>query len=493
MIRFTFLMLAISAISVYAWRDWYKALCALILLVAVIQHPDFPNSMGGIQGANPWNLALLSIVLAWASSRSREGLTWDMPRHVSAMLLLYLGMVLVGWIRMMLDRTVFLDDVSTGTLLSEQLINTVKWVVPGLLLFDGCRDRRRLLLALGALLGIYVILAFQVIKWMPMSAALDGDSFQRRSLKILVNEIGFHRVNLSMMLSGASWAIFSCAVLVARPLHRLLVLVVGLGVVYGQALTAGRAGYITWALVGLCLCVIRWRKYLLLGPIVALVITSAIPGVTERLSQGVEDQQVDEYTVTAGRNIAWPVVLDKIEESPVVGFGRQAMLRTGLTWRLDSEYGEGFGHPHNAYLEVLLDNGLVGLALIVSFYLVVVAHAISLLRDSRSPLFMAIGGVTCALVLALLFASVGSQTFYPREGAVGMWCAIGLMLRVWVARTRGSASARSPGPAWAQAPSATAGAEDLEPAPVPPGAEWWRWQSSPPRPEPADSLIWRQS
>ena len=49
---------------------------------------------------------------------------------------------------------------------------------------------------------------------------------------------------------------------------------------------------------------------------------------------------------------------------------------------------------------------------------------------------MAAGGACLALVLALLFGAAGSQTFYPREGAVGMWAAIGLMLRATVERRR---------------------------------------------------------
>jgi hypothetical protein len=79
----------------------------------------------------------------------------------------------------------------------------------------------------------------------------------------------------------------------------------------------------------------------------------------------------------------------------------------------------------------------VGLLLVLPFYIVVLYHGISLFRDSRSPVFVSAGGVACALVLALLVASVGSQTFYPREGSVGMWCAIGLLLRVYVERSRG--------------------------------------------------------
>jgi hypothetical protein len=35
-------------------------------------------------------------------------------------------------------------------------------------------------------------------------------------------------------------------------------------------------------------------------------------------------------------------------------------------------------------------------------------------------------------VLALMIGAFGGQTFYPREGAVGMWAAIGLLLRIHV-------------------------------------------------------------
>ena len=49
-----------------------------------------------------------------------------------------------------------------------------------------------------------------------------------------------------------------------------------------------------------------------------------------------------------------------------------------------------------------------------------------------------------ALVLSLLVAGLGSQTFYPREGSVGMWCAIGLLLRVDRERVARARSASAP-------------------------------------------------
>jgi hypothetical protein len=100
---------------------------------------------------------------------------------------------------------------------------------------------------------------------------------------------------------------------------------------------------------------------------------------------------------------------------------------------------EDFGHPHNAYLEWLLDNGIVGFVPVMLFYILALFHAIRLFSDRRSILFMAAGGTAAAHIMALLGASMGSQSFYPIEGTVGMWCAIGIMLRVSVNRARAMA------------------------------------------------------
>ena len=421
--------------------------------MAVIEHPDMPKTMLGIQGLNPWNIGLFFVVLAWALNRGREKLSWDMPRHIKYLLLLYLAVVLIAFFRMMGDQGE-MEKLSTEALVSEHLVNTIKWVIPGLLLYDGCRTRSRFMIGLASLLGLYFLLGLLVIRWMPLSAAISGQALSARSQKIIMNEIGYHRVNLSMMLAGASWAVFAFRPMFKNRRHlAFIIIIAALSLVYAQALTAGRAGYVTWGVVGLVLCAIRWRKYLLFAPILVIAITMAIPGVVERISQGFTREtrdtnpkiekiyksnpnEPDMYTILAGRNIAWPFIIDKIDESPFIGYGRAAMVRTGLKSFLWEKFGESFPHPHNAYLEMLLDNGWIGFLIVMSFYLIVFWHSISLFRDSRSPVFVAIGGVTSALVLALLVASMGSQSFYPREGSVGMWCAIGLMLRVYVERAR---------------------------------------------------------
>jgi len=68
-IRHLALYLVVTSLSIYAWKDWYKSLCGLILLMAVICHEDMPKTMFGIQGLNMWNVLFLVIFLAWVVNR----------------------------------------------------------------------------------------------------------------------------------------------------------------------------------------------------------------------------------------------------------------------------------------------------------------------------------------------------------------------------------------------------------------------------------------
>ena len=138
-----------------------------------------------------------------------------------------------------------------------------------------------------------------------------------------------------------------------------------------------------------CCASLRWRRYLLLVPVAIAAVLLLVPGASERLMQGFTPEthdlrsrkiessggSVDEYTITAGRNVAWPLVIAKIREEPLLGYGKMAMQRTGITMFLYTEYGELFPHPHNAYLEMLLDNGIVGFALVMPFYAMVTRRA----------------------------------------------------------------------------------------------------------------------
>jgi O-antigen ligase len=473
-LRIIFCLLFVLGFSIYAWRNWFVSLCATVCMMAVLQHPDMPKSIGGIQGLNPWNFLMANVLLAWWRARRWQGLSWDLPGYISAFGVGYLLVIIWGFVRLLSDFQSLkhddFEDYGVAYATSEYFINCVKWVLPGLLLFDGVRSRSRVIAALACILFVYFFLSLQVIKHMPLSSAMaSGADLSRRANKVLAKSVGYHRVNLSMMFSGASWAMLTTLTLVRTRRSQLLIIAAAATIALGQALTGGRAGYVTWGLLGLMICLLRWRKFLPVIPLTVLAVMIFLPAVRERMLQGFGQgqgpiqTQTDAYEVTSGRTIAWSYVIPKIYASPLVGYGRQAMIRVGLYQKIMDDYdgGETFPHPHNAYLELLLDNGLIGFVIIIPIYVIFFLLSYRVLRDRTDPICAAVGGVCFSLVSALLIAAMGSQSFYPREGSVGMWCAIGLMLRVHVERKR---SLLTGAPLFEENSEEEDSAEDLEPA-----------------------------
>lgn len=441
-IRVGVCVLFVLFFSVYAWKkSWFVSLCALVVFMAVNQHPDMPKSIGGIQGLNMWNILMLNVLGAWWFKRRQEGLVWDLPRYVQNLLLIYFCVVLVSSFRFFLSPDAW-GELSAASIFSEFFINSVKWVLPGMLLFDACRTKTHVVIALASVLALYTLLALQVIKHVPLRYAATSE-FSGTAYKQIEKSVGYNRVTLSMMLGGASWAMLATLILARKHRHKLAILAAAGLITLGQALTGGRSGYVCWGIVGLILCLVRWRRLLPVIPVAVLAVIIFLPGVRDRMLQGFGGKQGnivvanDDYRMTSGRTIAWPYVIEKIFQSPLIGYGREAMTTTGIFQNIQDDYpDERFAHPHNAYLQVLLDSGIIGFLGVIPFYLVVLWHSFRLLLDQENALASAIGGVGCAMVLALLVAAMGGQTFYPREGSVGMWAAIGLLLRLSVESSR---------------------------------------------------------
>jgi O-antigen ligase len=111
-------------------------------------------------------------------------------------------------------------------------------------------------------------------------------------------------------------------------------------------------------------------------------------------------------------------------------------VRTGVAQEVNRATGEAFGHPHSAYIEFAMDNGVIGLGLVLAFLGMVLFRSVAMFRDRLDPLATSVGGLTIGLVLSFLIAGIGAQTFYPINSTVAMWCSVGLALRLWEERKK---------------------------------------------------------
>ena len=207
----------------------------------------------------------------------------------------------------------------------DYLINPLKFFLPCLLLYDGCRTRERVVWALSIVLLAYFLLAVQGIKAVGLHFDMGGDELSGRAARVLNREVGYHRVDLSMILAGAAWATIVYSQFVKSTLIRWFVWGAAGVMMFGQALTGGRTGYVTWGLIRVTFCIVKWKRALPLIPVAAAIVIMVhsrcpranVDGVWS--DRGSIKAKADTSEITSGRTKIWPFVVDKIEEAPLFG------------------------------------------------------------------------------------------------------------------------------------------------------------------------------
>ncbi|MFQ5428673.1 MAG: O-antigen ligase family protein [Phycisphaerae bacterium] len=435
MIRLTLLYLFVAALMVVAVRRWFVALCGLVLLTVVTQHPSMPTMMFGIHGVNPWNAAFLAVLVAWLATRHKD----PGRAPASGPLVLFFGsyvlLVIVSGLVAARDMGSFRGPISETAsakdILIDSILNPLKYVLLGVMFFDGAMTRTRLKLALFTAVGsglCYSILMFKSLKLAVFT--MDFASARRATDKL----IGLFANDMAQLLAFSLWAALILCLLLNRNWQRIGWLALVVLAVPAFVALKSRAGFLAFAMIAVVLGALKWRRILLLIPVVLLIVLLFVPSVTERVLTGVDTQgrhqQWDE--ISSGRTTyIWPNVIAQIGRSPLFGFGRYSILRTDV---YDAILSSGAGsvpqHPHNAYLEVLMDAGTMGLLICMACVGGLLTAAVSLLRGGHDRLITAAGAVAICAVITVLSAGVAGGSFYPTQSTVPYLCVWGLTLRL---------------------------------------------------------------
>lgn len=437
----------VMVVGLYAWRDWFIAVCVLVVMDAVMKHADMPRTLFGIQGANPWNLLLASVVVAWLAEKAAGRTRVDMPRGAALILVAYAVMIVVAFLRALPQVGAIHSGESGETsmtamsLVSDGLINPLKYIFVAFLLFDGSRTPRNLLLGLVAVYAQAILYAVQVIKFVPPSVLLSANNPYRNRI---MRECGLHANDMALVMVVAFWGTLASISLwpYLRWWQRAGGLAGAMASLTALALTMSRAGYLAFAVLGLVFGAVRWRLLLLLAPVVALVVCLAFPSIRNRATEGFDSvdasgqETEDMDAVSAGRTThLWPPTVDAISESPMMGHGRLAILRPPLWDTIMADYGCVPTHPHNAYLEMLLDSGLIGLMATLAFFIGIPLMCLAQGKVDL-PLLRAARGTGLAGAGAILIMGLTGQSFFPREGVFIVLCCFGLMARACLAMPR---------------------------------------------------------
>jgi O-antigen ligase len=215
-------------------------------------------------------------------------------------------------------------------------------------------------------------------------------------------------------------------------LKNFLFVTMGL-ITFALLLTFSRGAFIGFLLVNLWM--LAWKFNAKSVSLAVLAITLAailLPGaVYSRISLGLDSGDVD--AVSAGRiEGIWLPLLPEALTSPPWGYGLSSIM-----WSYAMETGAMMpvGHPHNAYLEALLDTGVIGLSLMLVFFW----HVWQGFRKLGSNAYLSpelrafFQGATAAL-LAFLVTGMAGSSLRPTAEATYLWFAIAMMYGVMARR-----------------------------------------------------------
>ncbi|RZV34378.1 MAG: O-antigen ligase domain-containing protein [Chromatiales bacterium] len=455
MIRYSLLFIAMIVVAAMASRNWYRGLCFMLPLLAVLERPDMPREMLGIGGVNPFNIMLGFVLVCWFVQRRRDGSRWQADPKISRLLVVYMLILAVSTFRAFLDlgslngayAYIGRSTISSTTFFIEAVINTGKWLIPGMLIAVGANSKERVRLAVVGILLTGALLSLQVIAKM-MPALIGGQDLADRALRVLDRDLGYHRVDLAAITASMAWAFLAAGPAFNRVIAPAVTIGGFLLCTLAMAATGGRAGMLSWIMCALALGFLKWRKILILVPVVAILALAVVPGLRDRVFEGfgeddasaeqmerrasmgaIDESGRDRYAITSGRVVVWPMVIEQANKSPAVGFGREAMQRTGIVARLRDELNiTSFGHPHNAYLQLYIDTGLVGIVFVGWFFWLLVRRSLKAFADPPDKTTFMVATMSLSFLIINLTAALGSQSFYPKQGATLFWIVIGLSL-----------------------------------------------------------------
>lgn len=435
MIRLTVLSLLVAGLCVYAWRDWFVSLCGLVLLTTFTQHHDMPRMMMGIPGLNPWNIVLVVVICVRCMQHSRN--PWRPPFLVSGLLIAYVLLLVLGALVAVVDVDTLAARGwpvrSTTTLVMDLILNPVKYLAVGVLMYDGARSRRNMWMGVGTIVLYGVLHSLMMYKTMK-GVVFYGDYEDAR--RMTDKMIGLHANDLAALLTMTLWSAIFLATMLKGKWRWVwgLVAVVVVPTIVG---CHSRTAYVAVVAVAVVLGIVRWRKLLVVLPVGVIVAIALFPQIGMRLGMGFGEGHgaTDWNEVTAGRtDNLWGPTMDQIVESPLIGHGRLAIGRTACYEEILAREGTVPTHPHNSYLEVLLDFGLVGLLVVTGLFLTIGWAAYQMMRCRNDVLVTVVGAVGFVGIVHVLALGLSSNYFYPKQSMMWLLCSSGLTIRMWTVR-----------------------------------------------------------
>jgi len=425
------LVASLTVLACFAVLADFRIGAVLLLVMLPVQGSYlFPHSMFGVTGLNPMNLVLGATLVSYLI-RGQE-LKRFMPRPL--VWLFIVPICIAGLIGMQHVRDIhpaFYEEELihyTDTLgyLSDALLKPMLKVFIAVMIGAAVARAKKAESLLVPIIAAVWVMSLMAIGYVAAEGVSLG-ALALSSSRTFFSGLGMHANDLGRLYAVAyALLLFTWGETKDVRLKSVLLLTMAV-LTLALLLTFSRGAFVGWAMVNVLFLVWKFNARTIgLAVLAAGIGLMFMPGaVVSRMSMGlVGGGDVNEFSAGRMEEI-WIPLLPELFKSPIWGNGLDSIMWSQAVF---TDQMLAVTHPHNAYMQAILDMGLLGMALLLAYYW----HVYRCARDLGSNAHLSptmrgfYQGVVAGLLCFIITGFVGSSLRPTAEFAF-LWIAIGMM------------------------------------------------------------------
>ena len=410
--------------------DFRVGAVLLLVMLPVEGSYLFPHSVFGVTGLNPLNLVLFATLASYLIRG--EGLATFVPKKLFWLFLVPIAVAGLIGSRHVDEVHPYFYEVEvvhfTDALgyLRDLLFKPMLMVLAALLIAQAVIKSKKVESFLIPFIAAIWVMCAMAIGYVVAEGVSLG-TLALTTSRTFFSALGMHANDLGRLYAVA-YALLLFTWGETKDLRLKSVLFVTMGVLtLALLLTFSRGAFVGWVMVNVLFLVWKFNARtaglaFLAGGIGLAFMPGAVIG---RMSLGlVGGGSVNEFSAGRVEEI-WIPLLPELFKSPLWGNGLDSTMWAKALW---AEMMLPVTHPHNAYLQAILDMGLVGLGLLLAFYW----HVYRTCRDlgsnaNLSPTMRGFFQGAVAGLLCFIVTGFAGSSLRPSPEFAFLWIAIGIM------------------------------------------------------------------
>lgn len=419
-------IIILTLIFILLWNKPLYALGIFIFLLPYSSTELFRDSLGSLPGAKPLHLLAL-FVMAIAVINYRQ--STKMPKFASLFAVFILIIFTASIVRSLayFETINWLREVelSLFNYILSDFVKPLLYFIPIIIIVKFTTRFKHLEFLLKILVLSITALSIYLLYSCLFKIGFNGDIRQIEEYYAL--NLGLHRNDLAnFYIIGFPLVLANCFL----KKNIMSFLSIGLSVA-AIGFLYSRTAYIIMLLAFIFYLFISKRaKFLPVFLVLAFALSFIISAsIIERASKGLESNDLE--LISAGRieGIWLPLVEEFTGDAGdlLLGKGRYAILSSQAAQR---ELILIVEHPHNMYLEQLIDAGLIGLITFMLFFILLLKKAFKSLGNIRDYKVREYQYAMIVSIVSYLIAGMTGRSFFPLLSNGYLWIIAGLAIAI---------------------------------------------------------------